>query len=71
MKERLPNYSMQIDELESGNWKSILTINKDEEQFFKEIKNKKFNVYILSDLSKECYDYDITLSDVFFLNLHA
>lgn len=65
MKERLPNYSMQIDELESGNWKSSLTIRKEEEKFFKEIKNKGFNVFILSDLSKECYDYDITLTDIF------
>ena len=65
IKTRIPEYSKQIDELESGNWKSILTIKKDEEQFFKEIKSKGFKVYILSDLSKESYEYDINLSDIF------
>ncbi|HCC03655.1 MAG TPA: hypothetical protein DEP51_02195 [Clostridiales bacterium] len=65
IKKRIPEYSKEIDELENGNWLSILTIRKDEELFFKEVKTNGFNVYILSDLSKECYDYDITLSDVF------
>lgn len=65
IKERIPKYSKEIDELENGNWQSMLTIRKDEELFFKEIKAKGFNVYILSDLSKECYDYDIKLSDIF------
>ena len=65
IKKRIPEYSKEIDELENGNWLSTLTIRKDEELFFKEVKTKGFNVYILSDLSKECYDYDITLSDIF------
>lgn len=65
IKLRIPDYSIQIDELESGNWKTMLTINTKEEQYFKEIKNKGFNTYILSDLSRECYDYDITLTDIF------
>ena len=65
IKTRIPEYSKQIDELVSGNWKSMLTIRKDEEQFFMQTKNRGFKVYILSDLSKECYDYDITLTEIF------
>lgn len=65
IKERIPEYSKQIDEIESGNWKSMLTVRKDEEQFFLQTKNKGFKVYILSDLSKEWYDYDITLTEIF------
>ncbi len=65
IKERIPDYAKQIDEIESGNWKSMLTVRKDEEQFFMQTKNRGFKVYILSDLSKEYYDYDITLTEIF------
>ena len=61
IKFRIPYYSKQIDELESGNWKSMLSVNKNEEQFFIETKNKGFKVYILSDLSADggTYSYEV------------
>ena len=56
--EKYPDYSEMIKKVLTKEWVKMLTLKEDTAEYLKELKSRGFKIYILSNLSKESYDYN-------------
>lgn len=58
LSEKYPENAEQIRKVLTKEWVQMLTLKEDTAEYLKELKTRGFRIYILSNLSKESYEYN-------------
>lgn len=56
LSKRYPEYKEQIELALNEKWEEILTLKEESSELLKRLKNKGFNIYILSNLSEDAHN---------------